>query len=81
MLDLPVQSAVDRAVPYEPYFVEKRIVDNGKLVEVLLEEVGGSFGPLPGDPPPWSRRVDVGDAYCQLLSGYARALCALRGRI
>jgi hypothetical protein len=77
-LDLPVQTAVDRSVPFMPFYVEKRIVDDqGTLLEILLVEVRGSFGSLPGDPPPWSHRVDVGDAYCQMLPGYARALCSV----
>jgi hypothetical protein len=75
MLDLPVQVAIDRSVPYAPFVVEKRVEAGGTLLEILLEEPGGSYGSLPGDPPPWSRRVDVGAPSCQGLPAYALALC------
>jgi len=82
-LNLPVQGAVNRSVPYEVALPrETRIPEDVDLPveEILLNEVGGSFGSMPGDPPSWSRRVDTGYAYCQLLSGYAGALCMARRR-
>jgi len=50
---LPVQKAVNRAVPPPLFTVAIEIHKPGtsQLVETLKVQPGGPYGPLPGDPP------------------------------
>jgi hypothetical protein len=77
-LNLPNQTVIDRRTLYEPFFIKTRIVRNGILEEVVLTEVGGDFGGLPGDPSPVIRR-DALVWGCGLLTGAAAARCMLMG--
>jgi hypothetical protein len=79
-LNVPIQGAIDRSVPYDRFLVKKRIIDDiGELLEILLEDPYGTSdaGALPFDPPPFSHRgADYrGGVDCYVLSGYAQASC------
>lgn len=77
---LPIQGAVDRSIALDIYLVSQPVTDdNGNIVEILEDPVGGPYGPLPGDPPWFPESVNPRMAVCQILSGYAAARC-LRGR-
>lgn len=52
-LTLPRQRAIDRRVPYEAFLLEHAIVVGGRTIEIVLSQVGGDFGSMPGDPPPF----------------------------
>jgi hypothetical protein len=51
-LNLPAQGAIDRREMYQPSTIRIDVRnDKGELVEVLFEEVGGSYSEHhPGDP-------------------------------
>jgi hypothetical protein len=75
-LNLPNQTVIDRRTLYEPFFTEIRIIQDGKLEEVLLTEVGGDYGSLPGDPSPVIRKDSLAWG-CGLLTGAAAVQCML----
>jgi hypothetical protein len=70
-LYLPIQAAVDRSTPLEIYLVEQPITVDGNVVEILANPVGGPYGPLPGDPAWFARRLDPRVAAGQLAARYA----------
>ncbi len=85
-LKVPIQGAINRSIRYERQFVRIPVIDaGGSLMEILLEEVGGSLsGHLPDDPPPVSRISAEyrGGIDCRLMAGYSQAICAAtRGRL
>lgn len=56
-LNLPVQRPIDRRVPYDLFTERKPVIEptTGKVVEVLIQPVGGNQGDHhPGDPS-WFR--------------------------
>lgn len=58
---------IDRSVPYQPFLVRQPVIDpTGTVVEVLELELGGSYGPMPADPPPFPRQP-AGEAYPALF--------------
>jgi hypothetical protein len=77
-LNLPNQTAIDRRILYEPFFIEIPVIKDGKLEEVLRTEVGGDFGGLPADPRPIIRTDSLAWG-CGLLTGAAAARCMLMG--
>jgi hypothetical protein len=64
-LNLPVQGAVDRSVPYAVYLVETRRVKDERGLVVFLDGLGGHHGAPPGDPPPFVPRLPVRQAASQ----------------
>lgn len=59
-LNLPIQNVIDRRVVIEPFRQRKPAIGPDGTLRGFLE-VGGEFGGVPGDPPPWQRRVPYVD--------------------
>jgi hypothetical protein len=79
-LRLPRQGSIDRSVPLSSFVLTTAITDQGKIIEKLVSQVGGSFGSLPSDPAAWSTaNRGPGTAVCQILSPRGATQC-LRSR-
>lgn len=73
-LKLPDLGTVDRSVDSSLYLVPTPVTDdNGKVLEILLDPVGGPYGSLPGDPAWFGRHLSSCSAVRHILrrhSGY-----------
>lgn len=61
-LKLPIQSVIDPTVGYPVYTPIQ--TPNPEENAILLDEVGGNYGSLPGDPPPL--RCDPRSSTCAM---------------
>jgi hypothetical protein len=53
---LPIQATVDRPAPLQPTMVDTPVMDDqGNVLLLLRNPVGGPYGPMPADPA-WFRR-------------------------
>jgi hypothetical protein len=77
---MPVQGVVDRRIALDIYLVPLNVTDdNGKILVILENPVGGPYGPLPSDPAWFPESINPRQAACQVLSGYAAARCLRAG--
>jgi hypothetical protein len=77
-LHLPTQATVDRSIPLDVYLVPSPVRDDqGNILEILEEPVGGPYGPLPGDGAWFPERIDSRAAAYQLAARYATIRCRL----
>jgi hypothetical protein len=77
---LPVQGVVDRRIALDIYLVPLNVTDDkGKIITILENPVGGSYGALPNDPAWFPENINPRLAACQLLSEYAAARCLRAG--
>ena len=77
---LPVQGVVDRRIVLDIYLVPRKVTDDdGKILVILENPVGGPYGPLPNDPGWFPESINPRLAACQLLSGYAATRCLRAG--
>lgn len=53
-LRLPIQSSIDRSIPYRPFFIKSPFKEDG-MVKWRLHEAGGRGTHDPGDPGPCVR--------------------------
>jgi hypothetical protein len=78
---LPVQGAVDRAVPLTLPTFDVEIFDGGKLVEILRFPIfpPGRFGTDVNDPANFSQLVDPRTSICAILDATSAIHCLARG--
>jgi len=63
-LNLPIQTVIDRRVGFPVFLPDAQ--PNPQEQAIVLDEAGGSYGHLPGDPPPV--RCDPRSAVCAMPS-------------
>jgi hypothetical protein len=79
-LKLPNLGTVARSRSPRLYLIPTPVYDaNGTVEEILLNPVGGAYGPLPSDPPWLPASIDPRTAVCHLLRGHANAKCTRAG--
>ncbi|MFJ9413128.1 hypothetical protein ACIRPT_03045 [Streptomyces sp. NPDC101227] len=67
-LILPVQGAIDRSKPYEPFLVMRPFVEDDGTLSLMRGQVGGYYGHDVGDPSPLLCH-DTRDTEGQLVPG------------
>lgn len=70
-LYLPIQATVDRSILLEIYLVTQSITENGNVIEILGNPVGGPYGALPGDPAWFRGNLGPRTTAYQLAARYA----------
>ena len=79
-LNLPNLGAVDRSRSPRLFLVPTPVRDDdGKIVEILENPVGGPYGPLPSDPAWFPGSINPRTAVCHILRGPAAARCVPAG--
>jgi hypothetical protein len=78
-LKLPNLGAVDRSRSPRLYLIPTRVTDPNGNVEILLNPVGGPYGPLPSDPAWFPDSINPRTVVCHILRGYAATRCMRAG--
>lgn len=79
-LKLPNLGVVPRSRSPRLYLIPTPVKDaNGAVVEILLNPVGGAYGPLPSDPVWFPASINPRTAVCHILRGRATARCTRAG--
>lgn len=72
-LNLPIQTVIDRRVPYEPFRQRQPAISSDGILEGF-HETGGEFGSLPGDPPPWQHKIPYVDPVAAVPGAFLLAV-------
>jgi hypothetical protein len=73
-LKLPNLGAVPRSRSPRLYLLPTPIKDaSGNVVEILLNPVGGAYGPLPNDPAWFPDSINARTAVCRILRAHTAA--------